>query len=109
MSTLMSDDDLIDYDLLKKLKERNAQKLIITKEMKVFKDIIDSKDITYMEFMIWLKENGYLLHTELFIIAAKSGNLEDMKWLKDNGCLFDNYVFDEAALFGNLDNMKWLK
>ena len=64
-----------------------------------------------MEFMIWLKENGYLLHIELFRIAAKSSNLEDMKWLKNNGCLFAEYgyAFNEDVLFGNLDNMKWLK
>ena len=32
----MSNDDLIDYDLLKKLKERDVWKLIIIKDIQVF-------------------------------------------------------------------------
>ena len=65
----MTDDDLIDYELLKKLKERNVLNLIIKKEKKrlelkkqfrkwndrnIFTKIIKDFD---KELMLWLNKN----------------------------------------------------
>jgi len=118
----MTDEDLIDYDLLKKLKENYTIKLIIKKEKNrraelknqfrrwntnnVFIKIIKEFD---KKLLIWLNENDCPFDVYTFSITALFGNLDNMKWLKENNCPWDEYTFHNATRFGNLDNMKWLK
>ena len=115
----MSGDDLIDYELLKKLKEINAQKLIIkNKREEIKKQFLgwDKNDLFTKiikdldkELLLWLKENNCPWNEKTFYCAVEFGNLDNMKWLKKNNCPWDEKSFSFAVLFGNLDNMKWLK
>jgi len=69
---------------------------------------VDEMNDVYLNDILWLKENGFVLDEGVFKCAAEFGHLENMKWLKTNGCKWNEEVFERASFHGNLRNMKWL-
>ena len=54
------------------------------------------------DFLQWLKNKGYVLHTHTITSAVKNNNFELVKWLRINGCCWDESSCSAAAKIGNL-------
>jgi hypothetical protein len=60
------------------------------------------------ESLKWLVNNGYELFDDVFITAARVGDLKTVKWLTESGYSIPNDIWNYTTKSNNLDLLKYL-
>ena len=94
MSSLMSGDDLIDFDLLKKLKKADTRQIIIDNKKKI------REELALLDWDGWAAN-------DIVSKIIQDGDIELIIWINEYLCPWDYVTFNIAVQFGKLEIMKF--
>ena len=63
----------------------------------------------YLELVLWLRDNGYVMDTRVCYSAAMNGHLVVLQWARNNGYSWNYLTCSSAAKGGHLEVLKWLQ
>ena len=63
----------------------------------------------YLDILKLLKSRGLIMHSSMYLCAAKSGHMEVLLWLRENECPWSDLTCAVAAKYGHMDILEWAR